>query len=178
MRRPTVAAGITILGGAAMAIGTFLSFAEFHGGRSAISSQSFRLLDVSDGKWFLSVGIVLLVAGVVLWVATSERLLRGAAIVAFLGGGMMLYGAINDIVGIEDDILQAYAERAAELSGSSADQVRAFLETLDVSAQPGIGLYVVLAAAALGVAGGLLGLLAKRPAELPAAPPPPESDSA
>lgn len=159
-----------------MVTGTFLSFAEFHGGQSAIRSQSFRLFDVSDGKWFLSVGIVLLIAGVLLWVATSEMLVRGVAIVAFLGGGMMLYGAIKDIVGIEDDILQAYAERAAELSGSSADQVRAFLETLDVSAEPGVGLYIVLAGAALGVVGGLLGVLAKRQAPaLPAPPPPAES---
>lgn len=175
MKRPTVSAGITVLGGVAMALGAVLTFAKLDVGQLPIDARSIGGLDTPDGKLFLGVGIALVVLGGVMWIATSAALRRVAAVLAILGAAFMLYAAIVDITGIEDESLDAIAEAgAATTPGVSVEQVRAALEQFNVSIKPGIGLYIVLAGAALGVIGGVLALLAKRPEPaLPAAPPPP-----
>ena len=175
MKRPTASAGITILGGVAMALGAVLTFAKLDVGQLPIDARSIGGLDTPDGKLFLGVGIALVVLGGLMWIATSAALRRVAAVLAILGAAFMLYAAIVDITGIEDESLDAIAEAgAATTPGVSVEQVRAALEQFNVSIDPGIGLYIVLGGAALGVIGGVLGLLAKRPEPmLPAAPPPP-----
>jgi hypothetical protein len=175
MKRPTVAAAIMVVGGVAMALGAVLTFAKLDVGQLPIDARSIGGLDTSDGKLFLGVGIALVVLGGLMWIATSAALRRVAAVLAILGAAFMLYAAIIDITGIEDESLDAIAEAgAAATPGVSVEQVRAALEQFNVSIDPGIGLYIVLAGAALGVIGGVLGLLAKRPEPmLPAAPPPP-----
>lgn len=175
MKRPTVAAAIMVLGGVAMALGAVLTFAKLDVGQLPIDARSIGGLDTSDGKLFLGVGIALVVLGGLMWIATSAALRRVAAVLAILGSAFMLYAAIIDITGIEDESLDAIAEAgAATTPGVSVEQVRAALEQFNVSIDPGIGLYIVLGGAALGVIGGVLGLLAKRPEPmLPAAPPPP-----
>jgi hypothetical protein len=175
MKRPTASAAITVLGGVAMALGAVLTFAELDVGQLPIDARSIGGLDTPDGKLFLGVGIALVVLGGLMWIATSAALRRVAAVLAVLGAGFMLYAAIVDITGIEDESLDAIAEAgAATTPGVSVEQVRAALEQFNVSIKPGIGLYIVLAGAALGVIGGVLALLAKRPEPaLPAAPPPP-----
>jgi hypothetical protein len=175
MKRPTASAGITVLGGVAMALGAVLTFAKLDVGQLPIDARSIGGLDTPDGKLFLGVGIALVVLGGLMWVATSAALRRVAAVLAILGAAFMLYAAIVDITGIEDESLDAIAEAgAATTPGVTVEQVRAALEQFNVSIKPGIGLYIVLAGAALGVIGGVLALLAKRPEPaLPAAPPPP-----
>jgi hypothetical protein len=175
MKRPTPSAGITVLGGVAMAIGAVLTFAKLDVGQLPIDARSISGLDTPDGKLFLGVGIGLVVLGGLMWIATSAALRRVAAVLAILGAAFMGYAAIVDITGIEDESLDAIAEAgAATTPGVSVEQVRAALEQFNVSIDPGIGLYIVLAGAALGVIGGVLGLLAKRPEPvIPAAPPPP-----
>src|SRR5687767_5433213 len=175
MKRPTVAAAIMVLGGVAMALGAVLTFAKLDVGQLPIDARSIGGLDTPDGKLFLGVGIALVVLGGLMWIATSAALRRVAAVLAILGSAFMLYAAIIDITGIEDESLDAIAEAgAATTPGVSVEQVRAALEQFNVSIDPGIGLYIVLGGAALGVIGGVLGLLAKRPEPmLPAAPPPP-----
>lgn len=175
MKRPTLAAGLMVLGGVAMALGAVLTFAKLDVGELPIDARSIGGLDTPDGKLFLIVGIALVVLGGLMWIATSAALRRVAAVLAILGAGFMLYAAIVDITGIEDESLDAIAEAgAATTPGVSVEQVRAALEQFNVSISPGIGLYIVLAGAALGVISGVLALLAKRPEPaLPAAPPPP-----
>lgn len=175
MKRPTVAAAIMVVGGVAMALGAVLTFAKLDVGQLPIDARSIGGLDTPDGKLFLGVGIALVVLGGLMWIATSAALRRVAAVLAILGSAFMLYAAIIDITGIEDESLDAIAEAgAATTPGVSVEQVRAALEQFNVSIDPGIGLYIVLGGAALGVVGGVLGLLAKRPEPmLPAAPPPP-----
>lgn len=175
MKRPTVAAAIMVLGGVAMALGAVLTFAKVDVGQLPIDARSIGGLDTPDGKLFLGVGIALVVLGGLMWIATSAALRRVAAVLAILGSAFMLYAAIIDITGIEDESLDAIAEAgAATTPGVSVEQVRAALEQFNVSIKPGIGLYIVMAGAALGVIGGVLALLARRPEPaLPAAPPPP-----
>ena len=175
MKRPTAAAAIMVVGGVAMALGAVLTFAKLDVGQLPIDARSIGGLDTPDGKLFLGVGIALVVLGGLMWIATSAALRRVAAVLAILGAAFMLYAAIVDITGIEDESLDAIAEAgAATTPGVTVEQVRAALEQFNVSIKPGIGLYIVLAGAALGVIGGVLALLAKRPEPaLPAAPPPP-----
>jgi hypothetical protein len=175
VKRPSAAAGLTILGGVAMAIGAILPFAKVEAGELPIPSQTVGGLDTADGKLFLGVGIALIVLGVLIWMARSRGLRVVAAVLALLAAGFMLYAAIIDITGIEDESLDAIAEAgAAQTAGVSVEQVRDALDQFNVSVKTGIGLYIVLVGSAIGAVGGLLGLLAKRPEPvMPAAPPPP-----
>lgn len=175
VKRPLAAAGLTILGGVAMAIGAILPFAKVEAGELPIPSQTVGGLDTADGKLFLGVGIALIVLGVLIWMARSRALRVVAAVLALLAAGFMLYAAIIDITGIEDESLDAIAEAgAAQTAGVSVEQVRDALDQFNVSVNTGFGLYVVLGGAAIAVIGGLLGLLAKQPEPvMPAAPPPP-----
>ena len=148
-------------------------------GELPIPSQSVGGLDTADGKLFLGVGIALIVFGVLTWMARSRGLRVAAAVLTIVGAGFMLYAAIIDITGIEDESLDAIAEAgAAQTAGVSVEQVREALNQFNVSVNTGVGLYVVLVGSAIGVVGGLLGLLAKRPEPImPAAPPPPAPPS-
>ena len=175
VKRPTVAAGLTAIGGLVMAIGALLPFAKVESGDLPIPAQTVGGLDTPDGKLFLGVGIGLIVLGALIWMARSRAPRMIAAVLAIVAAGFMLYAAVVDITGIEDESLDAIAEAgAAQTPGVSVEQVRAALDQFNVSINTGIGLYTVLAGAAIGVIGGVLSLLAKRPEPvLPAAPPPP-----
>lgn len=175
VKRPRAAAGLTILGGVAMAIGAILPFAKVEAGQLPIPSQTVAGLDTADGKLFLGVGIALIVLGVLIWVARSRGIRVVAALLALLAAGFMLYAAIIDITGIEDESLDAIAEAgAAQTAGVSVEQVRDALDQFNVSVNTGIGLYIVLFGSAIGAVGGVLGLLAKGPEPvMPAAPQPP-----
>lgn len=167
VRRPTPAAWITQIGGAAVAVGAFLSFAHVDFGQLAIPSRSVAGIDRSHGKAFLAVGVGLLIAGVLMWAARSVNLRRVVSALAIVGGAIMVYVAILDIAGIEDEgLASAAGVVAAQIPEVSAEQAREALEQFDVSIDRGIGLYVVLVGSALGIVGGLLGLLAKRPRAL------------
>ena len=175
VKRPTVAAGLTALGGLVMAIGALLPFAKVESGDLPIPAQTVGGLDTPDGKLFLGVGIGLIVLGALIWMARSRAPRMIAAVLAIVAAGFMLYAAVVDITGIEDESLDAIAEAgAAQTPGVSVEQVRAALDQFNVLINIGVGLYTVLAGAAIGVIGGVLSLLAKRPEPvLPAAPPPP-----
>src|SRR5688572_33225546 len=144
MKRPTVAAAIMVLGGVAMALGAVLTFAKLDVGQLPIDARSIGGLDTPDGQLLLGLGIALVVLGGLMWIATSAALRRVAAVLAILGSAFMLYAAIIDITGIEDESLDAIAEAgAATTPGVSVEQVRAALEQFNVSIDPGIGLYIV-----------------------------------
>src|SRR5919106_5652882 len=175
VRRPTAGAALMVLGGLLMAIGALLPFAKVEAGELPIPAQTVGGLDTPDGKLFLGVGIGLVILGGLIWVAKSRAPRMVAAGLAIAAAGFMLYAAVVDITGIEDESLDAIAEAgAAQTPGVSVEQVRAALDQFNVSINTGVGLYTVLAGAAIGVIGGVLSLLAKRPEPvLPAAPPPP-----
>lgn len=174
MKRPSLAAAIAILGGVTMAMGALLPFAKYDFAALA-PSRSIGGLETLDGKLFLGVGIFLVVVGGFMWLATSKSLSRAAAFLAILAAGYMLIAAVVDIVGLAEELLDdAAVDLAAANPGLSVERIRTALEQFNVSIDTGIGLYIVLGGAALGVIGGVLGLLAKRPKPvLPAAPPPP-----
>ena len=179
VRRPTAGAALMVLGGLLMAIGALLPFAKVEAGELPIPAQTVGGLDTPDGKLFLGVGIGLVILGGLIWVAKSRAPRMVAAGLAIAAAGFMLYAAVVDITGIEDESLDAIAEAgAAQTPGVSVEQVRAALDQFNVSINTGIGLYIVLGGAAIAVIGGILSLIAKQPEPMvPAAPPPPEPPS-
>jgi hypothetical protein len=179
VRRPTAGAALMVLGGLLMAIGALLPFAKVEAGELPIPAQTVGGLDTPDGKLFLGVGIGLVILGGLIWVAKSRAPRMVAAGLAIAAAGFMLYAAVVDITGIEDESLDAIAEAgAAQTPGVSVEQVRAALDQFNVSINTGIGLYIVLGGAAIAVIGGILSLIAKQPEPmLPAAPPPPAPPS-
>lgn len=173
-KRPTVGAGLTALGGLLMAIGALLPFAKVEAGDLPIPAQTVGGLDTPDGKLFLGVGIGLVVLGALIWMAKSRAPRMVAAVLTIVAAGFMLYAAVVDITGIEDESLDAIAEAgASQTAGVSVEQVRNALDQFNVSITTGIGLYVVLGGAAIAVVGGLLSLMAKQPEPMMPAPPPP-----
>jgi hypothetical protein len=184
-RGAPVGAVIAIVGGALLAVGSFLSWAEVSGGGVSVSAKG---IDGSDGYLTLAAGAVVILVGLA-GLRMARRLLGVIAILAgLLGGGFGLYDALT----AEDSVLDAAAEEIAPQFGVSADEVRAILDEaidagqLDISIS--IGLIIVIAGGAIAVIGGVLMLgrgsapaapAAAAPSEpVPAAAMPPASTSA
>jgi hypothetical protein len=182
-RRGAPTAGIVaIVGGALLALGSFLPWAEVSGSGASVTAKG---LDGSDGYITLAAGLVAVVTGLVMLRGMRKVVAVVAVLAGLIGGGLALYDAVT----AKDSVLDAAAEELAPTFGVSADQVRAALDQaidagqLDVSI--GIGLYVVMAGGLAAIVGGVLGLRdsAGQPAEsMPAAaeapPPSPPATSA
>jgi hypothetical protein len=180
--RATLAATLTLAGGVAAGVGSFLTWAEISAG-----PISERASGVSgwEGKATLVAGVVLIAAAVRAFAGATDALarLRPSAIIGGLVAcGVGLYTAIT----AQEQLLDA---AAAELSRSVVqDALDSGLLQLSIS----IGLYVVVAGGVLGIAGalsslgvgqarvpgagpGLTGWAAPVPPSSPAPPPPPTS---
>jgi hypothetical protein len=157
--RGSAAGVLTVIGGALMALGSFLSWARVD---AAGASVSARGTDGSDGYITLVCGIVLLLYGIGRMTgaaAAGKRALAIIAIVAGLvGGGVALYDASSAKRKIVDDAAAAIANRA----GISTTQARVLLNAAISSGQVKIslslGIFVVIAGGALGLIGGIAGL--------------------
>ena len=145
----TVAGIVMAIGGALLAIGTFLSFATVDAFGFSQSVTGWE----TDSNWFyLGAGLVLLVLGIVVLTvrAAGLRLVVGA--IGLIVAGLMTVVAIMDLLGLDDEIP---AEAAVQLT-VSAD----------------IGLYMAIAGAIVGLIGSGMALFA-RSEEVPVAAPPP-----
>jgi hypothetical protein len=168
--RAPIGAILAIVGGALLAVGSFLAWAQVSGGGTSVTAKG---IDGSDGYITLVAGIVAVGAGV----ALGKRAKRGLAILVLLaglvGGGLGLYDALT----AKDSVLDAAAEELAPSVGAGVEEVRALLDAAidsgELSISISIGLYVVIAGGALALVGGLLsmrgGAVASAPA-MPAAP--------
>jgi hypothetical protein len=144
--RPRWAVALTSLGGLLMVIGAILPFVTGSAG-GPFEGQSLGGLDTPDGKLYLGVGIGLVVLAVLMWAGRSPALKKILGVLAILASGFMVYAGIVDISDVRDQ---------AEV---------------DI----GTGLYVVLIASIIGVAGGVLSLISTESAR--EAPPPPVEPS-
>jgi hypothetical protein len=150
---------LALLGGALMALGSFLSWARVD---AAGASVSARGTDGTDGYITLVCGIVLVLYGIGRMTgaaAAGKRALAVIAIVAgLIGGGVALYDASSAKRKIVDDAAAAIANRA----GISTTQARALLNAAISSGQVKIslalGIFVVIAGGVLGLVGGISGL--------------------
>lgn len=153
--RTSLAGILAIVGGALVAVGSFLAWAEVSGGGTSVSAKG---VDGSDGYITLAAGIVALLVGI----AMTRQAKRAFAVLVILaglvGGGVALYDAVT----AKDSVLDTAAEDLAPSFGASAEQVRAALdEAIDagqLSVTISIGLYVVIAGGVIALVGGILGL--------------------
>jgi hypothetical protein len=153
----TPVAGILgLVGGALMALGSFLAWAEVAGGGTSVIAKG---VDGSDGYITLVAGLVAVVAGIVIATGTGRVLAAVLVILAgIVGGGIGLYDALT----AKDSVLDAAAEELAPSFEASAQEVRTVLDQAidagQLSVSIGIGLYVVIGGGVVALAGGILGL--------------------
>ena len=176
-RSTPIAAILAIAGGALLAIGSFLAWAEVSGTGTSVTASG---TDGTDGWITFASGLVVLAAGAILMRGSGRRALAIVAIVAALiGGGVGLYDALT----AKDRVLDDAAEELAGSFGGTAEEVRALLDQAIDAGEIGIsislGLYIVIAGGVLGMIGGVMAMrgAAAAPAvpamsSIPAAAPP------
>ena len=173
--RAPVGAILAIVGGALLAVGSFLVWAEVSGGGTSVTAKG---VDGSDGYITLAAGAVALLVGIAM-TRQARRMLAVLVILAgIVGGGIGLYDALT----AKDSVLDAAAEELAPTFGASAEQVRVALDQAidagQLSVSISIGLYVVIAGGVVALIGGILGLRgstaepAAAPGTVASAPPP------
>jgi uncharacterized membrane protein (TIGR02234 family) len=152
----TPVAGILgVVGGALLALGSFLTWAEVSGGGTSVTAKG---VDGSDGYITLVAGLVAIVAGIMMARGTRRVLAVLVILAGIVGGGIGLYDALT----AKDSVLDAAAEELAPTFGVSAQEVRAALDQAidagQLSVSINIGLYVVIGGGVVAVVGGILGL--------------------
>lgn len=162
-----VAGILGLVGGALMALGSFLAWAEVSGGGTSATAKG---VDGSDGYITLVAGLVAVVAGVVIARGTRRVLAVLIILAGIVGGGIGLYDALT----AKDNVLDAAAEELAPTFEASAQQVRTVLDQAidagQLSVSISIGLYVVIGGGVVALAGGILGLRGSGLTAAPAAP--------
>ena len=153
--RAPLAGILAIVGGALLAIGSFLAWAEVSGGGTSVTAKG---VDGSDGYITLAAGLIAIVLGIVMSRGTKKVLAILVILAGIVGGGIGLYDALT----AKDSVLDAAAEELAPSFGASAEQVRAVLDQAidagQLSVSISIGLYVVIAGGVVALVGGILGL--------------------
>jgi hypothetical protein len=153
---PTPVAGILgVVGGALLALGSFLTWAEVTGGGTSVTAKG---VDGSDGYITLVAGLVAVVAGIMMARGTRRVLAVVVILAGIVGGGIGLYDALT----AKDSVLDAAAEELAPTFGASAQEVRAALDQAidagQLSVSISIGLYVVIGGGVVALVGGIVGL--------------------
>ncbi len=181
-RSAPIGAILAIAGGALLAIGSFLAWAEVSGGGTSVTAKG---TDGSDGWITFVAGLIVLAAGAMLMRGAGKRALAILAIVAALVGGAV---GVYDALTAKDRVLDDAAKELAGQFGGTAAEVRTLLDQAIDAGQLGIsisfGLYMVIAGGVLGVVGGFMGMrgstaapampaMGSMPSAAPAAAPPP-----
>ena len=153
--RTPVVGILGVVGGALLALGSFLDWAEVSGGGRSVTANG---VDGSDGYITLVAGIVAVVAGIVMAKGTRRALAVLVILAGIVGGGIGMYDALT----AKDSVLDAAAEELAPTFEATAQQVRTVLDQAidarQLSVSISIGLYVVIAGGVVALAGGVLGL--------------------
>jgi hypothetical protein len=165
-RSAPVAAILAIVGGALLAIGSFLAWASVSGGGTSVTAKG---TDGSDGYITLVAGIVVIACGVLLLRVGKKAIAVLAIVAALIGGAVGLYDALT----AKDRVLDDAAEELATQFGATASEVRTLLDQAidagQISISLSVGLYMVIAGGVLGLVGGILGLRGAGPEPVAAA---------
>lgn len=153
--RASIGGILAIIGGALLAVGSFLPWAEVSWGGTSVTAQG---IDDSYGYFTLAAGSFALVVGIVMRRGAKRELAVLAVLAGLVGGGVGLYEALT----IRDSVLDAAAEQLAPSFELSTEQVRAALDqaidTGQLSLSISIGLYAVIAGGVVALVGGIVGL--------------------
>jgi len=153
--RASIGGILAIIGGALLAVGSFLPWAEVSWGGTSVTAQG---IDDSYGYFTLAAGSFALVVGIVMTRGAKRELAVLAVLAGLVGGGVGLYEALT----IKDSVLDAAAEQLAPSFERSTEQVRAALDQAieigELSLSINIGLYAVIAGGVVALLGGIVGL--------------------
>ncbi len=153
--RASIGGILAIIGGALLAVGSFLPWAEVSWGGTSVTAQG---IDDSYGYFTLAAGSFALVVGIVMRRGAKRELAVLAVLAGLVGGGVGLYEALT----IRDSVLDAAAEQLAPSFELSTEEVRAALDQAIETGQLGlsisIGLYAVIAGGVVALVGGIVGL--------------------
>ncbi|MGZ5352762.1 MAG: Trp biosynthesis-associated membrane protein [Actinomycetota bacterium] len=156
---------LAIVGGALLAVGSFLAWAKVEGGGVSTSATG---MDGSDGWITLASGLVAIACGLAAMRAGRRALAVLAMVAGLVGGGLGLYDALT----AEDSVLDAAAEEIAPEFGVSVDEVRVLLDQAidagELSITLSIGLYLVIGGGVLALVGG--GLMLSGGSKAPSMP--------
>ncbi|HEY7659264.1 MAG TPA: hypothetical protein VIC58_01540 [Actinomycetota bacterium] len=148
-----IGAVLAIVGGALLAIGSFLTWAEVSGGGQTVAAKG---TDGSDGYITLVLGIVAIGCGIVLMRGARRALAIIVIVAGIIGAAVGLYDALT----AKDRVLDDAAEELAPGFGVSTEEMREVLDAAIDSGQLGlsisIGLYVVIAGGVIAIVGGAL----------------------
>lgn len=144
---------LAIVGGALLAIGSFLSWATVSGTGTDVSATG---MDGSDGVITLVAGLAALACGVIAMKAGRRALAVIAIVAGLIGAGVGLYDALT----AKDSVLDSASEEVATQVGATKEEVRAFLDDAidagQLSISIGIGLYIVIGGGVIALVGGVL----------------------
>lgn len=144
---------LAIVGGALLAIGSFLSWATVSGTGTEVSATG---MDGSDGVITLVAGLAALACGVIAMKAGRRALAVIAIVAGLIGAGVGLYDALT----AKDSVLDSASEEVATQVGATTEEVRAFLDDAidagQLSISIGIGLYIVIGGGVIALVGGVL----------------------
>lgn len=153
--RAPIGAILAIVGGALLAVGSFLAWATVSGGGQSVTAKG---VDGSDGYVTLVAGVIALGVGVVMTKRSKRALAVLAILAGLIGGGVGLYDAMT----AKDSVLDAAAEEFAPTLGASVDEVRTLLDQAvdsgELSISISIGLYIVIGGGILALVGGFLSM--------------------
>lgn len=157
---------VTILGGTLIGVGSILTWAEVDFGGISVTKG----IDTLEGKVALGASILVLIGIPAMRGALSRPGRRAWAIIivvaSLVAGGLTLYalGQKQERLGIgsAENLARDIAAQSGIAETEVLEQVRG---EVIVEVQP--GLYITIAGAALGVAGGILGLAWAARAPLP-----------
>jgi hypothetical protein len=164
---------LAIGGGAIAAIGSFLTWFTLSvpGGFSNSGSGT----DAGDGWITLAAGVLMVIAGLVILAGRSPRAVRAMAILAIVGGVVAAGDGLLNLATARDQLAESVAEATGATKDQARQQVDLALDSGQADLSAGIGLWMVIGGGIIGLAGGILGLVAARrvPAGTAAAPPAP-----
>ena len=154
------AALVTILGGLAALLGSLMAWVQFGGlgtGRGvkgpSIRDRSITGTSLVPGKVALAAGIVLILAGLALWIVRGGESRRLLAVVALVTGAVVLGAAIaafqTEGLGLLGDALSRFPGRG---QGGGLGRFRILGQ---LSPSHGPGLYLALAGGIVAVAGAV-----------------------
>jgi hypothetical protein len=144
--RASIGGILAIIGGALLAVGSFLPWAEVSWGGTSVTAQG---IDDSYGYFTLAAGSFALIVGIVMRRGAKRELAVLAVLAGLVGGGVGLYEALT----IRDSVLDAAAEQLAP--SFALDQA---IETGQLGLSISIGLYAVIAGGVVALVGGIVGL--------------------
>jgi hypothetical protein len=182
VRRPATAAAV-VLGGAVLAlVGMFVTWFEL---TSAGQATTYVGTDSTAGAGTAGFSVVLIIAGILLFVRSRKGLGRGWAIATIVIAAFVTFLVVYSAAAPEDSVVQFEASSVSEQFGVSEEQakeaIRSAVKSGQLQVASGPGAWVSAVGALVALVGGILGVralpkrgvVAAQPMSAPPPPPPP-----